>query len=158
MLAWAVQVGAVSLGCQWCFFPSCLTANCMLQAKPQEHQPHLPEELLVAVFNALDHPSDLLACARVCKAWRTGTSKALLPKLDLNNDDLTWLLRLSPIQMAAVREVDVFFVGHDRKYATASAMLFTFICARLPMLQRLGVDCEEPYIDQEEFAEVNLHF
>ena len=49
-----------------------LNSNSMLQGGPPEGWADLPEELLVSVFNALDQPRDLLACACVCNAWRNG--------------------------------------------------------------------------------------
>ena len=55
----------------------------------------------------------------------------------MNMQHLAWLLKLSASQMAAVREVDMIFFGDNRECATASAVLFTFICGRLPTLQRL---------------------
>ena len=113
----------------------------------------LPEELLVAVFNALDPPTYLVRCAFVCKAWRIGTAKAALPVLNLRHSDLRWLLHLSDAQMAAVRDVHMRFscqggspsgwtcdangVKWDSADATASIMLLTFICGRASMLRRL---------------------
>ena len=93
----------------------------MLQAQPQQDQPHLPDELLEAVFNALDHHKDLLARACVCKAWRpaawkTGKAKALLPKLNLQRDHNNCLVRLNHFQREAVRELDIWFFGDLREY------------------------------------------
>ena len=109
----------------------------------------------MSVFNTLDHLRDLLACACVCKAWRTGKAKALLPRLNLERDDFALLLQLSPLQMAAVREVFMCFFG-DPEYATASVMLLSFVCGRLPMLQRLMLDCGDPFQRKDDFAEVRV--
>ena len=111
----------------------------MLQAGPPCWA-NLPEELLVSVFSTLDRPRDLLACACVFKAWRDGNAKAVVPVLDLWCEDLRFLIQLNPVQMAAVRDVHMRFVSTGPVYATASVMLFTFICGRLPMLQRLKLD------------------
>ena len=124
----------------------------MLQANPWEES-HFSEDLLVSVFNWLDHPRDLLTCAGVCKAWRAGKAKATLPTLDLSNDDLTWLLHLNSAQMAAVREVTLGFYSDTPEDATASIMLLAFICGRLPKLRWLKLYWGDPF-QQEDFAEV----
>lgn len=130
----------------------------MLQAEPQEEYPHrLPEDLLVSVFNALDHPRDLLACACVCKAWSIGRAKALLPRLRLGHQDLAWLLQLNPVQMAAIRDLCMEFIHDQPEDAAASAMLLAFVCGRLPRLQRLGLDAKlipSTFFDPDDFAEV----
>ena len=122
----------------------------MLQAGPFLWA-KLPEELLVSVFNALVHPRDLLACACVCKAWRNGKAKSVLPVLDLQHDDLNWLIQLNHVQMAAVRDVNMCFSCTGPPEATASVMLLTFICGRMSMLQRLKLDFGEA---DAEFFEV----
>ena len=110
----------------------------MLQAGPC-FCANLPEELLASVFKALDHPRDLLACACVCKAWRNAKAKAILPVLNLDNEDLKWLIQLNHVQMAAVRDVHMSLscTLHHLADETASIMLLTFICGRLSMLQQL---------------------
>ena len=100
----------------------------------------LPKELLVSVFNALDHPRNLLACACVCKAWRSGTAKAAPPVLDLWCEDLRFLIQLNHVQMAAVRDIRMCFRSQHPGDATASVMLLAFICGRLSVLQRLKLD------------------
>ena len=111
-------------------------SNSVLQAGPFSWG-QLPEDLLVSVFSALDHPRDLLACACVCKAWRNGKAKAVLPVLDLQHDDLNWLIQLNHGQMAAVRDINMCFSCEGPPDATASVMLLSFICGRLSRLRRL---------------------
>ena len=138
----AMQVGAfvstdsLADGKSFC---SNSNSNSMLQAGAPFWL-NLPEELLVSVFNALVRPRDLLACACVCKAWRNGKAKAVLPALDLWCEDLHFLSQLNHVQLAAVRGLRMHFVSTGPGYATASIMLFTFICGCLPMLRRLSLN------------------
>ena len=90
-----------------------LTAGSMLQAGPPEN---FPVDLLLTVFSALTHPRDLLVCACVCKAWRIGRAKALLPKLAVDCDGSNWLLKLNPVQLAAVRDVCMGFNSTPRGF------------------------------------------
>ena len=138
----------IPLPCRWVFLAPLtagllteavaltLDSNSMLQAGAP-FWANLPEDLLVSVFSAFDHPRDLLACACVCKAWRSGKAKAVLPVLDVWWADLRLLIQLNHVQMAAVKDVHIRFTSVGPGYATASVMLFTFICGRIPMLQRL---------------------
>ena len=103
----------------------------------------LPDELLISVFNTLNHPRDLSACACVCKAWRNGKIKAAMSVLDLHHDDLYWLIQLNHAQMAAVRDVHVRYLCTNPCVAKASVMLLAFICGRLSTLQRLKLDLEK---------------
>ena len=152
-----MQVGAA--GSAWLLtaaFALNPDSNSMLQAGSPKRWADLPEELLVSVFAALDHPRDLLACAFACKAWRNGKAKAVLPVLDLHHTDLKWLSQLTQVQMAAVRDVCMRFLPTRRSQpgcATASFILLAFICGRLSMLQRLKLKWEE-FDDQDDFQEV----
>ena len=78
----------------------------------------LPEALLISLFNLLNNPKDLLACGGVCQAWRRAKARAVLPELALGHEDLAWLLQLSPVQMAAVRDVCMDFWGFEDHWAT----------------------------------------
>ena len=125
----------------------------MLQGKAQKGQAHLPEELLVSILSALDHPRHLLACVSVCKAWSTGADKALLPKLDLKRKDLGWLTQVLPVQLAAVREVRMLSrlelsawadEVQRRSYLEAMRMdILQFIYQEIPMLQQLALNWED---------------
>ena len=112
----------------------------MLQASSLEN---FPVDLLVTVFSALTHPKDLLACDCAGKAWRTGRATARLPKLALHCDDLDWLLKLNPVQLAAVREVRMGFNEYP-EIASASVMLLASFSGRLSSLQRLELHWNGP--------------
>lgn len=116
-------------------------SNPVLQAKVANRGPDLPDDLLVAVFNTLRHPKDLLACACVCKAWRKTKPKASMPVLVLHEGrtDLDWLITLTPTQMAAVCDVYINF-NCTTPQALGCAMMLTFICGGSPRLQRLELD------------------
>ena len=114
-----------------------------MQAGPPEGWATLPEDLLASIFGTLRHPRDLLASVCVCKAWRNGKAKAVLPVLKLHHTDLKWLIKLTHAQMAADRDVRMRFLPARPSQpgcATASVMLLAFICGRLSMLQRLQLD------------------
>ena len=68
----------------------------------------------------------------------------MLPELVLEHDDLRWLIQLSPVQMAAVRDVNMGFWGFEDYCATASVMLLVFVC-RLPQLQLLDWGCQPTF-------------
>ena len=106
----------------------------------------LPEDLLVAVINTLRHPRDLLACACVCKAWRKTEWKAFQAMMEDLQDygGLDRLITLTPIQLAALRDVRMGFTCNTPQSATASVMVLAFICRSLPRLQRLELDWGEP--------------
>ena len=88
----------------------------MLQGKRPAAWADLPEDLLVSVLNSLRHPRDLLACACVCKAWRNGEWKAFQPMMEYVQDygGLDHLITLTPIQLAALRQVHMGFNGEPR--------------------------------------------
>ena len=120
---------------------------------------NLPEGLLVSVFNSLRHPRDLLACACVCKAWRSGESKAFQPVPQVlhslfDHAGLDQLITLTPIQLAAVREVHMGFYGMDPQSATASVMTLAFVSRSLPRLQRLELEWNEPFEPDEDWSQV----
>ena len=131
-------------------------SNCMLQAgasllgKP-------PKGVAGLCLQCPYHPRDLLACACVCKAWRNGKAKAVLPVLMLHEDDLEWLIQLNHVQMAAVRDVHMPILPVGSGCATASVMLLAYICGLLPMLQRLKLEWGDFNYMQEEVIEVGLH-
>ena len=127
-----------------------------LQANSPAGWADLPEDLLVSVFNTLRHPRDLMACACVCKAWRIGESKAFQPVMDDldGHDCLDWLMRLTLIQLAAVRDVRLSLYYDDQQAATASAMILAFISRGLPRLQQLLLDWDDAYGWDADWAQV----
>ena len=148
---WVLQAPLTG-GRRWRLFALDPDSNSMLQAGAC-FWANLPEDLLVSVFNAFSRPRDLLACACVCKAWRNGKAQAALPVWDLWCKDLLFLVKLNHVQLAAVRDVRMCFRSADPGCATASTMLLTFICCRLPMLQQLELDWGGVE-DQEDLLEV----
>ena len=128
-----------------------------LQAKRPAAWADLPEDLLVSVFNSLRHPRDLLACARVCKAWRNGETRSFQPMLDYVQEygGLDHLITLTPIQLAALWHVHMGFNNDDLQAATASVMILAFLCRSLPRLQRLTLDWIEPFEPNENWSQVS---
>ena len=128
----------------------------MLQDSRPAAWADLPGDLLVSVFNSLRHPRDLLACACACKAWRNGELRAFQPMLDYVQDygGLDRLMRLTPIQLAALRDVSMSLYDKDSQSATVSAMILTFISRSLPRLQRLVLDYVEPFEADDDWSQV----
>ena len=128
----------------------------MLQGNRPAAWADLPEDLLVSVFKSLRHPRDLLACACVCKAWRNGELEASRPRLlwVQNYGGLDGLSTLTPIQLAALRQLRMDFNGNSLKAATASVMTLAFISRSLPRLQRLDLQWFEPFDPDADRSQV----